>query len=75
MLNDLINRDIVQVKPGTDLETVCRLMKEKNVGSVFVTDKKKVIGVITDRDIVVRYLAEGRPVADASVDDLMSEAP
>jgi len=75
MLRELVNRNIVKVEPGTDLEAVCRLMRDENVGSVFVVDGKKVVGIITDRDIVVRYLAEGQSISEVFVDDLMSEAP
>lgn len=51
---------------------VARLMKEKNVGSVVVLDEKgHPIGIVTDRDLAVKLLAEGKS-PDTPVDEIMS---
>jgi len=49
-----------------------RLMKEKNCGSVVVVDEKgRPVGMITDRDIAVKLLAEGKS-PETPVDEIMS---
>ena len=51
-----------------------RAMREEDVGSLPVTEQGRLIGVITDRDIVVRVVAEGR-ADSASVADALSRNP
>ena len=49
-----------------------RIMKEKNVGSVVVVDEAgHPIGIVTDRDLAVKVIAEGKS-ADTPVDEIMS---
>jgi CBS domain-containing protein len=71
-------RDVMTANPecvsGKDsLRDVARIMKNKDTGVVPVVDGRKVIGLITDRDIVVRGLAEGKDLANASVSELMTK--
>lgn len=56
MLHDIVNRTIISVEKHTKLQEVARLMKKHNVGSVLVLENRKPIGMITDRDIIVRFL-------------------
>lgn len=46
-------------------------MKELNVGAIPIVDQKKLVGMITDRDIVLRCIAEKHP-ASSKVEDIMS---
>jgi CBS domain-containing protein len=55
------------------LRDVARIMKDRDTGVVPVVDGKKIIGLITDRDIVVRGLAEGKDLGSASVTELMTK--
>ena len=49
-----------------------RLMREKEIGSVVVVDEKgRPVGVLTDRDVTVKLVAEGRS-SETPVDELMS---
>ncbi len=51
---------VVAVSPDTPAVEVARIMGEKNVGSVvIVTGDNRPVGVITDRDLVVRIMAHG----------------
>lgn len=49
-----------------------RLMREKNIGDVIVTCNGEVCGIITDRDIVVRGIAEGKNPAQIKLSELCS---
>lgn len=46
-------------------------MKELNVGAIPIVDQEKIVGMITDRDIVLRCVAEKHP-ASSKVEDIMS---
>jgi len=51
-----------------------RIMQSADTGVVPVVDGKKIIGMITDRDIVVRLIAEGKDVGKARVNEAMTKS-
>ncbi|HWW62712.1 MAG TPA: CBS domain-containing protein [Thermoanaerobaculia bacterium] len=55
------------------IQDIARIMKDQDTGVVPIVDGKKIIGMITDRDIVVRGIAEGRDLADMRVNELMTK--
>ena len=60
-------------RPSASLCDAARLMLEEDVGEIPVVDEaRQVIGVITDRDIVVRCIAAGISPRDATVDSCMT---
>jgi signal-transduction protein with cAMP-binding, CBS, and nucleotidyltransferase domain len=73
MLVDAITqRDVVTVERDHTVLRVARLMKERNAGvAVVVDDKRRPIGVVTDRDVTIRIVAEGRS-PETPVDEIMS---
>ena len=48
----------ITVERDIDVRTAGRLMRDRNIGSLFVTNSKEVIGIITDTDMVRRVVAE-----------------
>jgi CBS domain-containing protein len=63
------------VTPDMNLPEVARLMQSEDVGIVPVVDSagsKQLVGVITDRDIALRVVAEGRDANSVRVSDVMS---
>ncbi len=71
---ELMKRDVVSVSAEDTVQEAARLMREENVGFVPVCDAQhKVVGMLTDRDIVVRAVAEGLDVRTAKVSTLGHE--
>ena len=65
----------VTCRPGDPIVDAARLMRSYDVGSLPVVkddESQMLVGVITDRDIAIRVVAEGRDVADTTVADVMS---
>lgn len=71
-LRDLINENLVSCDENALIPEVCQIMKTQDVGAVLVIKDAKPIGIITDRDIVVRGLAENLDLKKANVGQLMS---
>jgi len=73
-------RDVMTTNPAvcareTRLTEVARMMKDCDCGEIPVVDSKdalRPIGVVTDRDIVVRVIAEGRNPSESSTGDCMT---
>jgi CBS domain-containing protein len=71
-------RDVMTANPECvsekdSIRDVARIMRDEDTGIVPVVDGKKIIGLITDRDIVVRGLAEGKDLGNARVNDFMTK--
>ncbi|RIX29428.1 CBS domain-containing protein [Sphingomonas edaphi] len=71
-LRDVMTSEIKTVAPDATAKEAASFMLSADTGSIPVCENEKVIGMITDRDIAVRGVAEGRG-PDCSVRDLMSK--
>lgn len=60
------------VEPGTTAQEAARLMKSKDVGSLPVVDGDRLVGMITDRDLALRLVGEGKG-ADTPIGELASK--
>ena len=71
--SEVMSRGVKTVLPEHTLREVARLMREENVGIVPVTDTQgRLLGVVTDRDLVVRAMSEDRLPSQVRVSDVMS---
>jgi CBS domain-containing protein len=72
---DIMSKNPTCVTPDTPVVEAARLMKDENIGVVPVvesTTTRRLVGVITDRDIAIRAVAEGRDGATTSVGHIMT---
>jgi CBS domain-containing protein len=72
---EVMTANLVVVEPNTRVDEVARLMKTENIGPVLVVENKKsnrLVGIVTDRDLVIKVLAEGRDAANTRVEAVMS---
>ena len=72
-LKDIMTQEVEVVHPDTDLVEIARLMKERNVGALPVCEGDKIQGIITDRDIVVRAMAQEREPHQTRARDVMTK--
>ncbi|TMD13193.1 MAG: CBS domain-containing protein [Chloroflexi bacterium] len=72
-VRDAMAKTITKAKTNDTLRDVARKMKQENSGFIPVVEgDEKLVGVITDRDIVIRCLAEGHDLASETVEHVMS---
>ncbi len=73
VIGDIARRDVVTVDLEATLTDVAHVMRNERVGSVVVVDGKgTVAGLLTDRDLVVSGLAEGRHPDECIANDILS---
>ena len=72
-IGNLVHRNVVSVNQGTTVKEVVRLMEEKNVGSVVVVGGGEVVGIVTDRDILLRVMNKGLNPERSSIDEIMTK--
>jgi CBS domain-containing protein len=71
-IQEVMTPDVSYVEPETPILEIARKMREADIGSTPVIEHDRLIGMVTDRDIVVRVIADGRPVQTATARDAMS---
>lgn len=74
-LEELIRRSPETLPPDATCTAAARLMREANVGTVVVAEGAKPLGLVTDRDLAVRVVAEGRDPETVRLADVMSGEP
>ncbi|MDP4103830.1 MAG: CBS domain-containing protein [Bacillota bacterium] len=70
-IRDIMTDDVECCSLLDNVYEVAVKMKELNVGAIPIVDQGKLVGMITDRDIVLRCIAEKHP-ASSKVEDIMS---
>ena len=76
--SDVMTREPACCEPGDSVTQVAGVMKREDVGSVPVVESRedrKLIGIVTDRDLVVKVLAGGGSIDGATVRDAMTPHP
>ncbi len=71
-IKDVMTRNVVALPGTTSALEAARHMRDKAIGDVVVTDGEHLIGIVTDRDLVVRVLAEGRDPAHTTLEGICS---
>ena len=73
---NLFQRDVDVAKPGEPVQVAAKRMSDRKIGAlVLVDDDRKPVGVVTDRDLTVRVLGEGRDPYATAVGDVMTSYP
>jgi CBS domain-containing protein len=72
-VREIMTADVAKAAPDTTLEEIATMMKESDTGAIPVVDDDALIGIITDRDIVLRCVAEGKDPAECTAEDVVSE--
>ena len=65
-------KKVVQATPNTNLQEIAQLMNQNHVGCIPVCEEQKVVGFVTDRDIVTRAIASRLDCNTTKVSDIMS---
>jgi CBS domain-containing protein len=62
----------ITVERDTDVQTAARLMRDRRISSLFVTNGKEIVGILTDTDMVRRVVAAGVDTLTTTTEKIMS---
>jgi CBS domain-containing protein len=71
-VSEVMTSDPFAVGPDTTVAAAARMMRDGDVGALLVVEGERLAGIVTDRDIVVRVVAEGRDPAQTPVREAVS---
>jgi CBS domain-containing protein len=72
VIRDIMSKDVQCANPETTIKDAATTMKTRDIGSMPVCEGRRVVGVVTDRDIAIRGVAEGRDPGSTRVREVMS---
>lgn len=71
-ISEIMTRDVTVISPQDNVQRAAQMMRDWNVGALPVCDGKRLVGMITDRDIAIRATAGGQTPDQIRVDQVMS---
>ena len=72
---DVMTEDLVFCTPGDAVSEVAKMMKREDIGPVLIVDSarsKTLVGIVTDRDLAIKVVGEGRDPQKTRVEDVMT---
>lgn len=72
-VSEIMTHQVIIISPQDNVQHAAQMMREWNIGSLPVCEGKKLIGMITDRDITIRSTADGRAPQEVSVREVMTD--
>lgn len=71
-INEIMSRDVQILEPNTSIRDCARAMRDQDIGALPVGENDRLLGMVTDRDIVTRCVADGK-LDNSTVRDAMSD--
>ncbi|HEY3516934.1 MAG TPA: CBS domain-containing protein [Gammaproteobacteria bacterium] len=71
-IQDVMTAEVSFVRPDTPILEIARKMRDGDIGATPVVENERLVGMVTDRDVVVRVIAEGGDIRDKTARDAMS---
>jgi CBS domain-containing protein len=72
-VREVMTKDPVVLESSATIEEAARTMRQRDIGDVLVMQESGLCGIVTDRDIVIRALAEGRDPKTTKLGDICSK--
>ncbi len=72
-IQDLMTKDVELIDPATTMRDAAQRMRDEDIGALPVGENDRLVGMVTDRDIVARGVASDRAPSECTVRDVMSE--
>src|SRR5262245_20470945 len=72
-VKDVMHRGVCWVEPNTPIREIARMMRDNDIGSVPIGENDRLVGIVTDRDIICRGIADGLDSKALTASEVMSK--
>ncbi len=72
-VRDVMTSEVATANADTTLEEIATMMKAEDTGAIPIVEEDELLGIVTDRDIVIRCVAEGRDPSDVVAEDILTD--
>lgn len=73
LIREVMTRNVTLTNPQASLTEAARQMADEGVGALPIGENDRLVGMLTDRDIVIRAIAKNRPAAETTVREAMTD--
>jgi CBS domain-containing protein len=74
-IDRIMQRPVVTLPPEATCADAAALMRDENIGAIVIAESGRPLGVVTDRDLVTRVIADGMDAGKTQLRDVMSGEP
>lgn len=71
-IKDVMKTDVKTIPPGSTVQEAAEKMSQNRIGCLIVVEKERMMGIITERDILTRLVAENLTASKTRVDKIMT---
>ena len=71
-VKDIMNKEVKTIGPGSAVQEAASIMSEHSIGCLIVVKKDSMAGIITERDIIKRVVAEDLSASKTKIEDVMT---
>lgn len=75
IVKDIMSSDLSFVDVNSKIPEIAMVMKQKDIGAVPVVQNDSVVGIITDRDIILRVIADNKDINQVTAEQIMTVDP
>lgn len=75
LIKNIMQKQVVSCPPSTSVHDVAGMMKDRNVGSVLISEGESLKGIVTDRDIALRLAADSMDPLTTPISRIMTPNP
>jgi CBS domain-containing protein len=72
-IKDAMHKNVEWVQPTTTVAALAKRMRDLDIGAIPIGENDRLVGMVTDRDITVRAVADGKDVTKLTARDVMSK--
>jgi CBS domain-containing protein len=69
---DVMVKEVITLNDNVTVKEAAEIMNKFEIGSLIITDKGKAVGIVTERDLLKRVVAEGRSAVSTKVKEIMT---
>lgn len=73
LVKDVMNKQVVVAKPEATAKEAARVMSENHIGSLVILKDEKIVGIVTESDMIREIIAEGKDATNTRLDDMMTK--
>jgi CBS domain-containing protein len=74
-IDRIMQRPVVTLPPEATCAEAAALMRDENIGAVVIAESGRPLGMVTDRDLVIRVIADGMEAGKTQLQEVMSGEP
>jgi CBS domain-containing protein len=75
LVKEVMTKEVITAEPGISVQDAAKAMDKNKIGSIVLVSKEKLVGILTERDIVIKLVMGDLSASDTPVSDIMTTDP